>query len=109
VAVSTRTCIGCRRRSPATELVRLVVVKGRLHPGPRAGQAGRGASIHPREACVAAAAKSRAFARAFRMPGCLFQLNAEPNGDDAIKALVRDIVVAHFSLQPHSLGVDKTP
>ena len=63
-----RTCIGCRRTAAAGELVRLVLVEGELRAGPRGGQAGRGASIHRKEACVSAAIKSRALARAFRAP-----------------------------------------
>ena len=66
--VSSRTCIGCRRGAAATELVRLVVGAGQLRAGPRGDQPGRGASIHPKEACVVAAIKSHAFARAFRTP-----------------------------------------
>ena len=61
-----RTCIGCRQRAPGPELVRLVLAEGRVTvAGPKA-RAGRGASIHPREACVVAAVKTHAFARAFR-------------------------------------------
>lgn len=92
MAASARTCIGCRQVVARAELVRLVVVEGRLRAGPRRGQFGRGASIHPREACVKTAVKIRAFARAFRMPGL------EPIGDDAVQAFVKDIEEgAHLS------------
>ena len=91
MAVPIRTCIGCRRVVAVAELVRLVVVEGSLRAGPRRAQSGRGASIHPREACVKTAAKIRAFARAFRMPGL------EPIGDDAVQALVNVIESAHLS------------
>ena len=77
----------------AVALVRLVVIDGRLRVGPRGGQSGRGASIHPREACVMKAVKTRAFARAFRMP------LLEPSGPDAVRAFVRDLEVAQLSQQ----------
>ena len=93
MVVPARTCIGCRRVAGSTELVRIVVIDGRLRVGPRGGQAGRGASIHPREACVLNAVKKHAFTRAFRMP------LLEPSGPDAVQALVRDLEVAHLSQQ----------
>jgi hypothetical protein len=58
---------------PASELVRIVAPDGvvRVLPARRrdpavAGARGRGAWLHPRESCLAAAVKSRAFGRAFR-------------------------------------------
>jgi len=39
---------------------------GTLSVGPRGGFPGRGASLHPREACVKAALSSGGFLRAFR-------------------------------------------
>jgi uncharacterized protein len=67
MAVPIRTCIGCRKAVPAIELVRLALVDGRVIPwqGRRPG-GGRGASIHALSACVKAAGKTGAFARAFR-------------------------------------------
>lgn len=63
-----RTCIGCRKAVPAAELVRLALVDGRVVViTPRAQRpSGRGASIHSQAACVKAALKAGAFARAFR-------------------------------------------
>ena len=64
-----RTCIGCRKRELAVELLRVVAVPtgngdfavivdtGRSLPG-------RGAWLHPSEACLALAVKRRAFGRA---------------------------------------------
>ncbi len=62
--VPIRTCIGCRTRRPDHELIRLACVDGNLVIGGRG--TGRGASICAVEACVVAAAQSKAFSRAFR-------------------------------------------
>ncbi|TMK82345.1 MAG: YlxR family protein [Actinobacteria bacterium] len=64
-----RTCIGCRSRAPKAELVRLTRSAGAeiaLDPSGRAP--GRGAYVHPTEACIARAARSQAIARALRAP-----------------------------------------
>lgn len=63
-----RTCIGCRKAVPATELARLALVDGRVVVAPWRGRrpGGRGASIHPQASCVRAALKAGAFSRAFR-------------------------------------------
>jgi predicted RNA-binding protein YlxR (DUF448 family) len=67
-----RTCIGCRQVCPASELVRLTVQPG-LGKDKDNGKvvtavssAGRGAWLHPREECLRAAVRGRAFARAFK-------------------------------------------
>src|SRR5262245_29656214 len=67
---SERTCVGCRRRAPLRELARLAVEDGTLFVwgAGRARPAGRGASLHRNAACLGAALKSGAFARAFRGP-----------------------------------------
>jgi len=64
-----RTCIGCRRVCPASELVRLIAPEGRVcvagrGPGRVAGRRGRGAWLHPD--CLALALKSGVMERAFR-------------------------------------------
>lgn len=71
--IPERTCIGCRLAKPATELVRLVAPNGVLSVVPSRQPAesvqpsrGRGAWLHPLEACVLSALKTRAFSRAFR-------------------------------------------
>lgn len=97
MAVSTRTCIGCRRRAETPELVRLTLVDGQIAPAARAGRLGRGASIHPREACVVAAVKTQAFARAFRAP-----IGKELNMTDAVRAFIKDIEIAHVLQQPRA-------
>ncbi|HEX2355840.1 MAG TPA: YlxR family protein [Micromonosporaceae bacterium] len=70
-----RTCVGCRRRAPATELLRVVAV-GRgagfsLVPDPARRLPGRGAHLHPDPACLALAERRRAFGRALRITGVL--------------------------------------
>jgi len=71
-ALPLRTCVGCRAVVPVVELVRLVLVDGRLarwspSPSPKLGRPpGRGASIHARVDCVTKALRQGAFARAFR-------------------------------------------
>jgi len=67
VATPERTCVGCRRRRGQDELVRLVAARGRVVPA-RPGAPGRSAYLCPEEACLEAAEKKRAFARAFRGP-----------------------------------------
>jgi predicted RNA-binding protein YlxR (DUF448 family) len=77
----TRTCVGCRRRSPVAELARLALADVDVDADADAGASGRrvvlwgrttgrptgrGASLHPDEACLRAALKTGAFARAFR-------------------------------------------
>jgi predicted RNA-binding protein YlxR (DUF448 family) len=61
-----RTCIGCRLVCPAAELVRLGLQADRVVI--LTSSAGRGAWLHPREDCLRAAVRGRAFARAFRRP-----------------------------------------
>jgi predicted RNA-binding protein YlxR (DUF448 family) len=69
-----RTCIGCRKRELAAELLRMAAVSsvngqyavtvdtaGR-HPG-------RGAWLHPDPRCLSAAIRRRAFVRALRIAG----------------------------------------
>ena len=55
-----RTCVGCRATAPQAELVRVAVVGGRAVADPRRRAPGRGAYLHARPACVAAAGKGLA-------------------------------------------------
>jgi uncharacterized protein len=72
VTSPVRTCVGCRQRAPAAELLRVVVAPdstGHLVvPDPRRRMPGRGAWLHPTGACVELAVRRRAFARALRVP-----------------------------------------
>src|SRR4029453_10990103 len=73
VAGPTRTCVGCRSRVPATDLLRFVAVEAegdlRLQPDPNRRLPGRGAHLHPDPACFAQAERRRAFGRALRFTG----------------------------------------
>jgi predicted RNA-binding protein YlxR (DUF448 family) len=82
-----RSCIGCRQRAAAAELLRVVVApdaigeaqSGVSHPpealpvvpDPRHRAPGRGAWLHRDPGCVELAQRRRAFARALRVPGPL--------------------------------------
>ena len=69
----TRTCIGCRKKAAAFELIRFVSSGSgddlRLLPDPNRRLPGRGAHLHPDPACFALAERRRAFGRALRLPG----------------------------------------
>ncbi|MGL6235431.1 MAG: YlxR family protein [Segniliparus sp.] len=71
--VPTRTCVGCRQRMPASALLRTTILRREasevlvLDFGRRLG--GRGAWVCPKPACVLAAGRKKAFARALRHPG----------------------------------------
>ncbi|HWG99461.1 MAG TPA: YlxR family protein [Pilimelia sp.] len=70
-----RTCVGCRRRAPASELLRVTAVSAgagfQLLPDPARTMPGRGAHLHPDPACLALAERRRAFGRALRVAGVL--------------------------------------
>jgi uncharacterized protein len=68
MATSTRTCIGCRKRGPAGEMVRLALASGRLSVASRRRGPGRGASLHPRAVCIEGALRPGVLARAFKQP-----------------------------------------
>jgi uncharacterized protein len=67
----TRTCVGCRLRAPATDLIRFVAtgagIDFRLQPDPNRRLSGRGAHLHPDPTCFALAERRRAFGRALRL------------------------------------------
>ena len=65
--IPVRTCVGCRRRAPVTDLLRVVVRGSRLIPDPARRLPGRGASVHPTPECLRAADRRRAFPRALRV------------------------------------------
>lgn len=66
MAASIRTCVGCRQRGPAGEMVRLAFDAGALRLAPP--RRGRGASLHPRADCIAGALRPGVLARAFKRP-----------------------------------------
>ncbi|TDD86498.1 YlxR family protein [Saccharopolyspora karakumensis] len=73
--VPVRTCVGCRARTSAVELLRVVAEVGGSGPvavpDPRHRRPGRGAWLHPDPACLRLAERRRAFPRALRVPGSL--------------------------------------
>jgi hypothetical protein len=68
-----RTCVGCRKRELAVELLRVVAVDGNGDHAVTVDTArqlpGRGAWLHPTQACLDAAIRRRAFVRALRITG----------------------------------------
>jgi predicted RNA-binding protein YlxR (DUF448 family) len=66
MAAPTRTCIGCRRRDAAAELVRLALVDGTVVVANRSSRTGRGASLHARPACLEAGLRLDVLSRAFK-------------------------------------------
>ena len=85
-----RTCIGCRRRATAAELLPVVAGPGStVIPDPRRRATGRGAWVHPDLGCVDLAQRRRAYGRALRVAGPLdpaavheyvANLSADPTG-----------------------------
>jgi uncharacterized protein len=69
--------VGCRNRSAASDLLRIVVESAaagetrRLVPDLRGGMPGRGAHLHPDPECLALAERRKAFGRALRTEGPL--------------------------------------
>ena len=74
VRLRSGPCVGCRARSPADGLLRVVAVDGVLSPDPRRRLPGRGAWLHPDPECLHRAERRWAFLRALRVPGPLGQL-----------------------------------
>ncbi|WP_422748188.1 YlxR family protein [Mycobacterium sp. WMMD1722] len=69
-----RTCVGCRTRALADELLRVVAGVGgngecAVTVDPAGILPGRGAWLHPDEQCLHAAIRRRAFTRALRITG----------------------------------------
>ena len=67
-----RTCVGCGAKADQPSLVRLRVVDGRVGLATR-GSGGRGAWLHPGDACLERALKRKAFARVLRAPAVLVE------------------------------------
>ncbi len=63
-----RTCVGCRKRDSASNLVRWVARDGNVVLDLRRNEPGRGAWLHPSGQCLEQAIRRRAFVRALRGP-----------------------------------------
>ncbi|MGA4690091.1 MAG: YlxR family protein [Rhodococcus sp. (in: high G+C Gram-positive bacteria)] len=73
-ATTVRTCVGCRQRTLAAELLRVVAREKEpsgfaVIPDPRRRLPGRGAWLHPTPECLGLAVRRRAFGRALRVTG----------------------------------------
>ncbi|WP_083874506.1 YlxR family protein [Nocardia paucivorans] len=75
-----RTCVGCRKREPAVDLLRIVAGPREtgdgtsvtpILPDPRRRLPGRGAWLHPFSVCLSTAERRRAIGRALRVSGHL--------------------------------------
>nr|WP_084612375.1 YlxR family protein [Thermocrispum municipale] len=66
-----RTCVGCRKRGLRSELVRVVALRGHVVVDHRRRLPGRGAWLHPDQACLAQAIRRKALPRALRVSGQL--------------------------------------
>lgn len=69
-----RTCIGCRKRELAVELLRTVAVSAEngqptVSVDTIGSRPGRGAWLHPKDGCLTAAIRRHAFGRALRITG----------------------------------------
>ena len=69
MTVPVRTCVGCRGRAGADQLLRVVARDGVLVPDPGRRLPGRGAHLHRDAGCLAEAVRRRAFPRALRVAG----------------------------------------
>ena len=66
-----RTCLGCRQRSAASSLLRVVVCDGKVCVDRSATLPGRGAWVHPVTDCVDKALSRKTFGRALKMPAVI--------------------------------------
>ncbi|WP_153409208.1 YlxR family protein [Nocardia macrotermitis] len=70
-----RTCIGCRERELAADLLRIVAQSSgteiAIVPDSRHRLPGRGAWLHPSSVCLSTAERRRSFGRALRVSGKL--------------------------------------
>ena len=66
MSIPTRTCAGCGRKAPQSELRRFVARDGVLTPGSK--QSGRGVYTCRRLPCFERAVANRSFARVLKRP-----------------------------------------
>ena len=71
-----RTCVGCRARATQDELLRVIAGSGGTLEVGRT-LPGRGAWLHPEQACLALAERRKAFAKANGVKPALFSANSE--------------------------------
>ena len=104
-----RTCVGCRTRASATELLRVVAVAGadatgyRLTPDPSRRLPGRGAHLHPDVACLTEALRKRAFVRALRLRAGIDATDLERYVTDT-RSVTRNVDGGHGDVHPRKQG-----
>lgn len=86
VSGPVRTCIGCRARDEAGNLVRIVAREGSCVVDHGRGGPGRGAYVHRREECLDQLERRSGLARALRVPG--------PLGTNGLRAAVLETPTA---------------
>jgi len=65
VSTPERTCVGCRRKAPKRDLIRVARVREEdAFVDPLGSAPGRGAYVHRDAACIETAIRTRAFERA---------------------------------------------
>ncbi|WP_076463836.1 YlxR family protein [Actinomyces mediterranea] len=63
-----RTCVGCAKRAPRSDLIRIAAPRGgSATADPHCNQPGRGAWIHPDPRCVERARQRRTIERSLRV------------------------------------------
>ncbi|KQU53910.1 hypothetical protein ASG84_04220 [Rhodococcus sp. Leaf278] len=90
-----RTCVGCRERVPAADLLRIVVREAGSHefalvPDVRHSMPGRGAWLHYSRECLHNAERRRVFGRAFRISGNVESSAVSAVLDERDQLLVED-------------------
>lgn len=81
----SRSCIGCKTVCEKDELLRLVLIEGRVSVDLEAKLPGRGAYIHTRMACVRKGMDIKMLAHRFRCKGKAIDVSA-------LKDLLADLV-----------------
>jgi len=100
----SRTCVGCRQRTPQSDLIRVVVVGGALVPDLHRRMPGRGAYVHPDPGCLERAEQRRAFPRALRVASSMDSSLVR----SAVELRARDESGARpDSTRPASAGADR--
>ncbi len=87
--VPIRTCVGCRRKLPQSDLLRVVMDdRGSIRPATVPRRQGRGAYVCPDVDCMERARRVKGFDRAFRRPV------AVPAGVDLAEAFAAQLRLA---------------
>ncbi|MFI8567215.1 YlxR family protein [Rhodococcus sp. NPDC078407] len=99
-----RTCVGCRERAPAADLLRIVVREAGSHefalvPDVRHSMPGRGAWLHYSRECLHNAERRRVFGRAFRISGNV--------GSSAVSAVLDEHELLQAEVTTRATPVDK--